>query len=97
MVTFCIMVKAIRYIDHSIASAGKNCYSFRQIGLVKSSRAGLLVEEVQSSLRGGPGQLVDPRCDTLVQIPQPVIEEPALLLVQGSQHLLSHATLKVPS
>ncbi len=63
---------------------------------VKSSRAGLLVEEVQSSLRGGPGQLVHPRCDALVQIPQPVVEEPALLLIQGSQHLLSQPTLKVP-
>ena len=49
--------------------------------LVKSSRAGLLVEEVQSSLRGGPGQLVHPRCDTLVQIAQSVMEEPALLLI----------------
>ncbi len=60
------------------------------------SRAGLLVEEVQSSLRGGPGQLVHPRCDALVQIPQSVVEEPALLLIQGSQHLLSQHTLKVP-
>ena len=44
-------------------------------------RAGFLVEEVQGGLGGGPGQLVHPGGDALVQIPQPVVKQATLLLI----------------
>ncbi len=45
------------------ATAAKDC-----------ARASLFVEEVQGSLWRGPGKLIHPRSDTLVQIPQPIMK-----------------------
>ena len=84
------------FFNKTVPSCHTQCISLNQARASTTSkhfsswlriRASFLVEEVQRGLRGCPSELGHSRSDALVQVAQPVMEQPPLLLVQCCQHL----------